>query len=111
MASEPPLSRLGERSFDANQLITVRQAAEFFPRRAGKPLGDKAIRRRITAGIGGVRLRAVLDGREWFTCRRWVEEFQDEVTRLKLKEPMPRGGGYEAAAKILRERFGSRAKW
>ena len=71
-------------------LVPIADAAEWFPLRGGKRLSAKAVRRRIHKGSKGVRLEAVRDGGEWFTCREWVERYLSDVTAASLaKRPVP----------------------
>lgn len=71
-------------------LTTLAEAAEWFPKRGGRKLSTKAIRRRIHTGVRGVRLEARRCGGEWFTCREWVEMFLADVTAAALKPcPVP----------------------
>lgn len=65
-------------------LTPLNEASKWFPLRGGKPLGPKALRRRIRNGSRGVRLRAIKDGGEWFTCREWVEDYLSAVTAAAL---------------------------
>ena len=63
------------------EFLTLDEAADLFPRRAGRTLSVKAIRRRIHTGEKGVRLEARRCGGRWYTTRRWVEEHLEAVTK------------------------------
>ena len=92
---------------DDLMLVTLNDASEWFPKRNGRTLGTKAIRRRIHQGKRGVRLQAVRDGGEWFTCRQWVEEFMVAVTAASLKKPTrTQARGTSAHARRILARFG-----
>jgi hypothetical protein len=92
-------------------LVPLAQAAEWFPKRRGRKLSVKAIRRRIHTGERGIRLQATRDGGEWFTCRAWVAEFHAAVTAQSLapqgcpRTPSQRARGIARAKEQLR-RFG-----
>lgn len=61
-------------------LITIAEACGLFPKRGGRKLSIKSVRRRILKGERGVRLKAVRDGGQWFTAREWVAEYLSAVT-------------------------------
>lgn len=72
---------------DGNEYISLSQAAGLFPRQTGgKKISLDALRRRILKGVRGVRLKAIWDGRGWYTTREWVLEFQDACTRARLPD-------------------------
>ena len=92
-------------------LVRLNEASQWFPQRSGKPLSAKAIRRRIHQGKRGVRLQAVMDGGEWFTCREWVEEFTSAVTSASLKKPaIPARRKTPPHARRVLARFGIHAE-
>ena len=72
---------------DGNDYITLSQASRLFPRRRGKTVSTATLRRRIARGVSGVRLRAIRDGRHWYTTQAWVTEYLHEVTRATLPGP------------------------
>jgi hypothetical protein len=94
---------------ESRMLVRLNEASEWFPKRNGKPLGSSALRRRIHTGKRGVRLQAVRDGGEWFTCREWVEEFMAAVTAASLKKPPQRRKGTSPHAKRILARYGINA--
>lgn len=91
------------------ELVGLVEASKWFPKRNGKPLGSSAIRRRIHVGKRGVRLQALRDGGEWFTCREWVEQFMADVTAASLKRPPVRRIKTSPHAKRILARFGINA--
>ena len=60
---------------NASDLVSLRTAAEWFPRRGASGPSKQTLTKWIETGIQGVRLKAIQSGGEWFTCREWVEEF------------------------------------
>lgn len=94
-------------------LIPITEAAKLFPKRAGKPLELRSIRRRILRGCRGVKLRAIRDGHQWFTTTDWVEEFQRALT-IKCAPMAPLDGfdqsEFERAKQSLQRRYASRGK-
>lgn len=72
---------------DASDLVPLSVAAAYFPKRSGRKIHVRSVRRRIHTGVRGVRLEARRDGGEWFTCREWVEKFLADVTAASLKPP------------------------
>lgn len=92
---------------EATDTLSLAEAATLFPKRNGKPLSLVAMRRRVVKGVDGVRLRAIRDGRVWFTTREWVEQFQAEVTRRRLQDPcVSRSESVSAVRARLRMKHG-----
>ena len=58
-----------------NELVSLRTAAEWFPRKGGRTTSAKSLENWIENGVKGLKLQAVRSGGEWFTSREWVEEF------------------------------------
>lgn len=93
-------------------LAPIESAREWFPKRGGKALSSEAILRRIKVGHRGVRLQARRDGNRWFTCRRWVDEFQAAVTAKSLPvvcSPSASSRAVAQARAALARRYGTRA--
>lgn len=92
------------------QLISLSEAARSFPKRNGRYPHVVSIRRRILHGAHGVKLRAVRDGRDWFTCLEWIQEFMEACTRQALPaakaDPRMTAWANEQAKRDLKERFG-----
>ncbi len=67
-------------------LLTLNEAAGrvpvLFPGRP--PVDPSTIRRWITRGIDGVRLRGVRLGSTWLTAESWLTAWAAEVTEAKL---------------------------
>lgn len=92
--------------------ITLSTAAALFPRRSGRKISTATLRRRIAKGVCGVRLRAIRDGKQWFTTAEWVRRFQHELTEVSLPGPTHRDATdeqYMAAVENLKTRWGM--KW
>ena len=90
-------------------LISLAEAAQLFPVKVGgKHLTTRAIQRRITRGIQGVRLRGVRDGRSWYTTEEWVADFQRELTQAAqpVMHPADRQEHAEHVKAELKRRFG-----
>jgi hypothetical protein len=90
-------------------LAPLSAAARWFPQRNGRPVSVKAIVRRIRKGHRGVRLRATLDGGQWFTTRQWVDEFQAAVTEAAvpaISSPSASSRAHSAAMARLERRYG-----
>lgn len=62
-------------------LVGIDEAIGMFPMRDGKPPHVKSVRKRITHGVGGVRLKAIKHSGRWYTTAEWVEQFIEEYTR------------------------------
>jgi hypothetical protein len=98
---------------DETKLTPLTAAARWFPLRDGKPVSVKAIVRRIRKGHRGVRLRATLDGGQWFTTRQWVDEFQAAVTEAAIPSVCSPSVSTRAVAQAraaLARRFGRGTK-
>lgn len=96
---------------ESNDLITISEAAEFFPQRNGKLVHLKTLHRRIRQGSRGVRLRAVCDGGQWFTTRAWVADFMEASTAIAARPNCPvlfsrPAADADAAIAELRDRWG-----
>ena len=85
-------------------MLTLKEAARLIPGRGGCSLSVKAVRRRITQGVGGIRLRAINNGSDWFTTAAWIDEFltaaTGEPTRINA------GEGHRRAMETLTLRYG-----
>lgn len=98
---------------DRTNLTPIKDAAKWFPLRNGKPLTTKTMMRRIRSGHRGVKLKAILDGGRWFTCREWIEEFQASVTESSaglVRSPAEIEREVTAARALLAKRYGPRGK-
>lgn len=62
-------------------LMTLRECIRFFPGH----MTVESIRNRVKRGVDGVYLKAKFDGRRWWSCEEWVNEFIDELTEKQLK--------------------------
>jgi hypothetical protein len=94
-------------------LTPIGAARHWFPKRDGRSLSGKAVIRRIRKGQGGVRLQATLDGGQWFTTRRWVEEYLSARTAAALPvvpSPSVSERAVAHARAALARRFGRGAK-
>lgn len=95
---------------DDSTPITLAQAADLFPKRDGRKLHIKTIKRRIVVGCNGVRLNAFKDGGVWFTTPRWIREFQEACTRRAMpgreRPAAQRSRSHEQASEALRRRYG-----
>lgn len=92
--------------------ITLSTATSLFPRRSGRKISTATLRRRIAKGVSGVRLRAIRDGKQWFTTAEWVRRFQHELTEVSLPGPTHKDASdeqYLAAVENLKTRWGM--KW
>lgn len=92
--------------------ITLGTATSLFPRRRGRKISTATLRRRIAKGVSGVRLRAIRDGKQWFTTAEWVRRFQHELTEVSLPGPAHKDATdeqYLAAVENLKNRWGM--KW
>tara|TARA_Y100000593_G_scaffold58844_1_gene109220 strand:+ start:41 stop:442 length:402 start_codon:yes stop_codon:yes gene_type:complete len=92
--------------------ITLAHATSLFPRRRGRKISTATLRRRIAKGVSGVRLRAIRDGKQWFTTAEWVRRFQHELTEVSLPGPAHKDASdeqYMAAVENLKTRWGM--KW
>lgn len=92
------------------QLISLSEAARKFPQRNGRHPHIVSIRRRILHGSRGVKLRAVRDGRDWFTCQEWIQEFMEACTRQSMPEAKAdarmTAWANEQSKRRLKERYG-----
>lgn len=94
-----------------DELVPLTRAADFFPKRGGRNLGVKALRRRIHTGQRGVRLRAVRDGGQWFTSKEWVEEYLEAVTAKyvpQVRSPAATARAVARARAELERKYGPR---
>ena len=93
-------------------LTPIAVARHWFPKRGNRPIGSKAVIRRIRRGQRGVRLEARFDGGQWLTCRRWVEEFLQARTdaALPVSSPSVSSRAVAQARATLARRFGRGAK-
>lgn len=95
-------------AMDDESLVPIAEASGWFPKRGSRALGAKAIRKRIRVGEKGVRLEALRDGGEWFTCRAWVERYLEAVTAASLtvvRPAAPPSREAERAKAILSRRW------
>ena len=70
--------------------LTLAEATAYFPKKHGKKVHVRTLKRRITRGCHGVQLRAIKDGHFWLTTPEWIQEFQVACTRQALPAPLGR---------------------
>jgi hypothetical protein len=93
-------------------LIELSEAAKLLPKRHGKKIHVKTIKRWIVKGCRGIRLGGQKIGDVWFTSAAWLRQFHDECTRRASRESecdRPPAVVSEAARRAERElarRFG-----
>lgn len=73
-----------KREIKPDDLIPLSKAARLFPRPDGRPRHVSSLHRWEQRGLAGVRLRVRYEGGHKLTCKRWMNEFFDEVTRRKV---------------------------
>lgn len=68
--------------------VRLTSAAKHLPLADNKKVHIKTLKRWVTKGVGGVRLRAKKIGGIWHTTTEWLNEFQESLTRKSLKQPI-----------------------
>jgi hypothetical protein len=92
--------------------ITLAEAADLFPKRRGKKVHVKTIKRRIIKGCRGVRLEGFKDGGIWYTTPQAIREFREACTRQAIPAIGARRAKRERqlanleAKELLKRRYG-----
>lgn len=98
---------------NASKLIDLSEAANLLPRRHGRKIHVKTIKRWIIKGCRGIRLGGQKIGDVWFTSAAWMKQFHDDCTRKASPDgdrPMAVStAASRAAEKELVRRFGFNA--
>jgi len=75
---------------DSNEetLVPLAKASGMLPEKNGKRIHPSTLHRWHRTGVRGVKLQCTRVGNEWYTSRKFLNDFRDALNRF---EPLPPG--------------------
>ncbi|MFM7096263.1 MAG: DUF1580 domain-containing protein [Gemmataceae bacterium] len=90
------------KSSDEDKLVPLAKAADMLPEKNGKRIHPSTLHRWRNRGVRGVKLRCKRVGNEWYTSRRFLDDFFEGLNRYEPVLPGQRRKNLDRIEEELR---------